>query len=170
MGVFRFSVLFAQVHGVIGGFRDLVYYRILGCLLLVFLGLRMPYIYDMLWFGFMVVVFILPLFLAFFVDRLVVGGPDSFFCGFVPPGTPLWISPFVCIAETIRYLVRPIVLMLRPFLNISIGAMGGASLGYLLFLSPLASFCIVMLFFYELFVALVHWFIVREILSFSKDH
>lgn len=35
----------------------------------------------------------------------------------------------MCLAETIRYVVRPVVLMIRPFLNLSIGAFGGAAIG-----------------------------------------
>lgn len=76
---------------------------------------------------------IFPLFLALFVSRLLDGDIDVFFRGFIPLGTPLWIAPFVCLAETLSYLVRPIVLMIRPFVNLSIGALGGYVLGGMCF-------------------------------------
>jgi uncharacterized membrane protein len=60
--------------------------------------------------------------------------------------------------------------MIRPFVKLTIGALGG----YVLGLRALGSFWVVgfmiVLFFYEVFVALVHWFIVCSILSFSEAH
>nr|YP_011008464.1 ATP synthase F0 subunit 6 [Dactylogyrus tuba]WCF76308.1 ATP synthase F0 subunit 6 [Dactylogyrus tuba] len=138
-------------------------------LLAGFLALRIPLVYGV--FGFICFIFVVvsPLFLSLFIGRMA-GGVDSFFSSLLPPGTPLWIAPFVGLAETISYLVRPFVLMIRPFLNITIGALGGASLAGMCVSSwPLLA-CLVFLFMYEVFVAIVHWFIVVNILDFSIDH
>lgn len=37
----------------------------------------------------------------------------------------------MCLSETLRYVVRPIVLMIRPFVKLTIGSMGGYVLGLL---------------------------------------
>ncbi|KRX85979.1 hypothetical protein T4E_4664 [Trichinella pseudospiralis] len=52
-----------------------------------------------------------------------------------------------------------------------VGAYGGLAVGGLCFSLGwgLLAFMI-LLFVYEVFVAVMHWFIVREILSFSVDH
>nr|YP_009650989.1 ATP synthase F0 subunit 6 [Uvitellina sp. SSS-2019]QCY72815.1 ATPase subunit 6 [Uvitellina sp. SSS-2019] len=148
-----------------------VYFFNLVLLLCCFLYLRIPYIYGFYGFGLVLVFFIAPLFLSLFFSRLSLFGFRSFFCGFIPLGTPLWISPFVCLAETLSYMVRPAVLMLRPFVNLTIGSLGGVALGSLVFkFGGGVVVFLLLLFFYEIFVALVHWFIVCNILSFSKDH
>lgn len=68
-------------------------------------------------------------------------------------------------------MVRPIILMIRPFVNLTIGAMGGVALGAMsLEFGVWVLLFMVVLFFYEIFVALVHWFIVCNILSFSEEH
>nr|YP_009261932.1 ATP synthase F0 subunit 6 [Echinochasmus japonicus]AKL39060.1 ATP synthase F0 subunit 6 [Echinochasmus japonicus] len=168
----RLSGVFSFVTTVIGGgWGDYVYRFILFSMLLGFLFLRVPYIYGMFGFSLYLVLFIAPLFLALFIGRIFDVGPSSFFCGFVPLGTPLWIAPFICLAETLSYLIRPIVLMIRPFVNLTIGSLGGVALGSMCF--SFGSFVVAflfILFFYEVFVALVHWFIVCELLSFSEDH
>nr|YP_009734331.1 ATP synthase subunit 6 [Echinostoma revolutum]QIJ97883.1 ATP synthase subunit 6 [Echinostoma revolutum] len=172
MLVTRFSAVFSYVCALVSGGLGDTFYRLCLCgLLFCFLFLRIPYIYGMSGFGLFIVFVIFPLFLSLFISRLVDGGPASFFSGFVPPGTPLWIAPFVCLAETLSYIVRPVVLMIRPFVNLTIGALGGAALGALGFKFGVwvVSF-LFLLFFYEVFVALVHWFIVCNILSFSEDH
>lgn len=154
----------------IGGVKDLVYLSVLVLMLFCFLLLRIPYIFGLGGFSMFLFVFILPLFLGMFFSRLFIE-PSLFFSSFVPVGTPMWIAPFVCLAETISYIVRPIVLVIRPFINLSIGAMAGATLGYLCWsLSWWVLFFLLVLFFYEVFVALVHWYIVCSILSFSVDH
>ncbi|KAL5962886.1 ATP synthase subunit a, partial [Taenia solium] len=43
-----------------------------------------------------------------------------FFRFFIPVGTPMYICPLLCIAELISYIIHPIVLILRPFTNISL--------------------------------------------------
>lgn len=94
-----------------------------------FLILRVPYLYGLFGFGLFLFFVISPLFLALFFGRLFDGGLVSFFSSFVPQGTPLWIAPFVCLAETLSYLVRPGVLMIRPFVNLTMGSIGGYVLG-----------------------------------------
>lgn len=149
-----------------------MYYRYcLFGLLVSFLLLRIPYIYGMNGFALFIVIMVFPLFMSLLLSRVLDVGPTSFFSGFVPPGTPLWIAPFVCLAETLSYIVRPVVLMIRPFVNLTIGTLGGVAIGGLRFKfgAWVISF-LFLLFFYEVFVALVHWFIVCKILSFSEDH
>lgn len=61
--------------------------------------------------------------------------------------------------------------MIRPFAKLTIGSFGGVALGAMcLKFRRGVLFFLVVLFFYEVFVALVHWFIVCNILSFSEDH
>nr|YP_008994158.1 ATP synthase F0 subunit 6 [Metagonimus yokogawai]AGN12760.1 ATP synthase F0 subunit 6 [Metagonimus yokogawai] len=153
-----------------GGWGDWFYRLPLFFLLVAFVGLRLPYLYGMGSFGVFILIAILPVFLSLFWSRAVDGKRSEFFCGFVPEGTPVWIAPFVCLAETLSYLVRPVVLMIRPFVNLTIGAMGGYALGLMCFLSWWVVFFLFLLFFYEIFVALVHWYIVCSILSFSEGH
>lgn len=62
----------------------------------------------------------------------------------------------MCLAETLRYLVRPLVLMIRPFVNLSMGARGGYVLGLFRFRYEWAVGFLFFLFFYEVFVAVVH--------------
>nr|YP_009240946.1 ATP synthase F0 subunit 6 [Brachycladium goliath]ALN38359.1 ATP synthase F0 subunit 6 [Brachycladium goliath] len=171
MFVSRLSGLYSWVATfVVGGWGDYVYRGVLFFLLVCFLGLRMPYLYGLSGFGLYLFFVVAPLFLSLFFCRVVDVGVVDFFSSLVPPGTPLWIAPFVCLAETLSYLVRPVVLMIRPFVNLSIGALGGYSLGLLSFSSFGVLFFLFVLFFYEVFVAVVHWFIVCNILSFSENH
>nr|AYH51397.1 ATP synthase F0 subunit 6 [Hysteromorpha triloba] len=171
MCVSRFWVIINLfISGLVSGVADYFYRFVMFTVLLCFLLLRIPYIFGMGGFFLFLVFFIFPLFLSLMFFRLG-DNVRSFFSSFVPMGTPLWIAPFVCLAETISYLVRPIVLLIRPFLNLSIGALGGASLGFMsLKFGYGVILLLVVLFFYEVFVALVHWFIVCNILSFSVDH
>nr|YP_010939807.1 ATP synthase F0 subunit 6 [Megalobenedenia derzhavini]WLG31370.1 ATP synthase F0 subunit 6 [Megalobenedenia derzhavini] len=136
---------------------------------LFFLLLRMPYLYGVIGFLGLVITFVAPLFLSIFFAR-ISGGLNIFFSSLLPPGTPLFIAPFVCLAESISYIVRPLVLIIRPFLNITIGTLGGASIGAMCISFKPLIFFLVALFLYEVFVATVHWFIVVNILGFSIDH
>nr|YP_010505935.1 ATP synthase F0 subunit 6 [Paragonimus skrjabini miyazakii]UXE35007.1 ATP synthase F0 subunit 6 [Paragonimus skrjabini miyazakii] len=171
MCVTRLGSISSFLEGlIVGGGGDFVYRIVLCGLLFCFLGLRFPYIFGLGGFGLFLFLVISPLFLALFFSRLFDGSVISFFSSFVPEGTPLWIAPFVCMAETLSYLVRPVVLMIRPFVNLSMGASGGYVLGLLSFRFEWVAFFLLFLFFYEVFVAIVHWFIVCNILSFSEDH
>lgn len=82
--------------------------------------------------------------------------PSEFFSGFVPIGTPIFICPLVCIAETVRFFIRPFVLVIRPFVNISLGCFGAVALSRLCFTKSVLLFFLALVFFYEVFVALVH--------------
>uniref|UniRef100_A0AAU7N3P3 ATP synthase F0 subunit 6 n=1 Tax=Dollfustrema vaneyi TaxID=438518 RepID=A0AAU7N3P3_9TREM len=165
----RLNGIFSFICGFVGSY-SFIYCFMVFLMLCVFVVLRVPYLYGLGGFLVFLVGFISPLYLSFFLSRLSCFGVSFFLSSFVPVGSPLWIAPFVALAETISYIVRPVVLLIRPFLNISIGAIGGGVLGSLFFQSWGVSFFLFVLFFYEIFVALVHWFIVCNILSFSSDH
>lgn len=166
----RLKVINRYVYGLIsGGWKDGFYRLILLGLLFCFLCLRMPYIFGLSGFRVYLFFYIFPLFVGLFFRR-IFASLDSFFSSFVPLGTPLWIAPFVCLAETLSYIVRPVVLLIRPFVKLSMGSLGGYVLGSMCFKSSILVVLLLFLFFYEIFVAVVHWFIVCNILSFSEDH
>nr|YP_009504426.1 ATP synthase F0 subunit 6 [Gyrodactylus nyanzae]AWW03127.1 ATP synthase F0 subunit 6 [Gyrodactylus nyanzae] len=139
--------------------------------LFIFLLFRFPGIYNIGYFSVFLLVALFPYFISLFLSRVVYNW-EEFFSSFTPVGAPIYIAPFVCLAEGISYLVRPFVLMLRPFLNLTIGAFGALSIGISLSgsFSIFLFFLFIFIFFYELFVCLVHWFIVTNILIFSIDH
>nr|UFQ88626.1 ATP synthase F0 subunit 6 [Anthocephalum sp. LRP 10375] len=137
--------------------------------LVYFLVYRFPYCYSPLLFIVFLLSVVFSCFIALFLRRLFTNY-NEFFASFVPVGTPLYICPLVCLAETISYLIRPFVLVFRPFINISLGCVGAAALGGFCLSSSLWLVVLVLVFFYEVFVALVHWFIVTNILDFSIDH
>nr|UDU84921.1 ATP synthase F0 subunit 6 [Glypthelmins quieta] len=166
----RFLVFYNYILSLVtGGFGDKVYFKIVFFLFVCFLLLRIPYLYGLMGFGVYLFFVIFPLFLSLFFARVGLS-LSEFFSSFVPSGTPLWIAPFVCLAETLSYLVRPVVLLIRPFVNLTIGSLGGLVLGGMCLSSSWVIFALMLLFFYEVFVAAVHWFIVCNILSFSEDH
>nr|WSP01992.1 ATPase subunit 6 [Wallinia sp. URM-2015] len=167
----RLSVCFSFIKSLSsGGGGDYMYRMVLFFLLICFLFLRVPYIFGLSGFGLFLFFTLFPLFSSLFLCRVVDVGVSDFFSSLIPQGTPLWMAPFVCLAETLSYLVRPVVLMIRPFVNISMGSLGGYVLGLLCFSSGYVVAFLVLLFFYEIFVAVVHWFMVCNMLSFSEDH
>nr|UFQ88362.1 ATP synthase F0 subunit 6 [Rhinebothrium megacanthophallus] len=145
------------------------YLLILSGVLLLFLSYRFPYCYSPFLFGAFLVTIVFSSFCALFLRR-VSANYQEFFSGFVPVGTPLYICPLVCLAETISYLIRPFVLVFRPFINVSLGCFGAVALSGFCFSSWVWTVLLILVFFYEVFVALVHWFIVSNILAFSVDH
>nr|BBB87213.1 ATP synthase subunit 6 [Moniezia benedeni] len=146
------------------------YYALLLCWgLMLFLFYRVPYCYSPYLFVTFLIVVIFSLFLVLFISRFV-SFINEFFSSFIPVGTPLYICPLVCLAESISYVIRPMVLILRPFINISLGCVGSIAIGSLGFLYWYIMGCLLVLFLYEVFVAVVHWYIVVSILSFSIDH
>nr|ASL24605.1 ATP synthase F0 subunit 6 [Khawia sinensis] len=151
--------------------RSFSWYYLLICsgVLLWFLSYRLPYLFSPFMFVMVLWVFLMGSFISLFFCRSL-DGARGFMSGFVPVGTPLCICPLVCLAETISYVIRPLVLMLRPFINISLGCIGAGVLGGFCILNPCLLLILCVVFFYELFVALVHWFIVTSILSFSVNH
>lgn len=153
----RLSVCFYFIKSLLsGGKGDFRYRIVLFFLLSCFLCLRIPYIFGLMGYGLFLFFIIFPLFMGLFFCRLLEGGASDFFSSFIPKGTPLWIAPFVCLAETLRYIVRPFVLMVRPFVNISMGSLGGYVLGLLCFRNKCVLLFLILLFFYEIFVAVVH--------------
>nr|YP_010514549.1 ATP synthase F0 subunit 6 [Diplodiscus japonicus]UXL86280.1 ATP synthase F0 subunit 6 [Diplodiscus japonicus] len=167
----RLHVLWCLVCRIVeGGWQEFLYRVVLLLVLCCFLLLRVPYIFGMSGFAVFLFVFVFPLFLALFVSRMSVEGISKFCAGLIPDGTPVWIAPFVCLTESLSYLVRPVVLLIRPFVNLTIGAMGGFVIGLLTLETWWVILFLFILFFYEVFVALVHWFIVCSILSFSEKH
>nr|YP_010121351.1 ATP synthase F0 subunit 6 [Scutogyrus longicornis]QRC77980.1 ATP synthase F0 subunit 6 [Scutogyrus longicornis] len=164
----RFSAFFGFVSSLCS-YLGAFYYLACFTLLCLFLLLRIPFIYGGLGFAFLVVFFIFPSYVSLFIGR-VEDGISLFLSSLVPSGTPLWIAPFVGLAETISYIVRPAVLMIRPFLNITIGALGASSLAGMTMSNCGLVVFLIFVFFYEVFVAIVHWFIVVNILGFSEDH
>nr|ACB31848.1 ATPase 6 [Opisthorchis viverrini] len=171
MLVSRLSGVFDYFSSVfIGGLRDLCYCLSLFLLFMGFMSLRLPYFYGMGGFILFIFFVVSPLFCGLFFSRVLDGGLSRFVSCFVPIGVPVWIAPFVCLAESLSYVVRPVVLMMRPFVNLSAGALGGYAVGALCFINYWVVVFLVLLFFYEVFVAVVHWFIVYSILSFSEDH
>nr|AXR86360.1 ATP synthase F0 subunit 6 [Lamellodiscus spari] len=158
------------IRTVLGNISVSNWFNLVLCFLLInFLLLRMPTIYGSL--GFFVFVFcsIFPLFFGFLYSRLEFSVLE-FFSSLIPANTPLWIAPLVGLAETISYIVRPFVLIIRPFLNITIGILGSNALSSFCLNNNILILGLIFLFFYEVFVAVVHWFIVANILLFSRDH
>lgn len=137
--------------------------------LLLFLAYRIPYCYRPFWFSMFLIVVVFRLFLSLFFQRLC-DNVKLFFRKFLPIGTPAYICPLVCIAERVRFIIRPVVLILRPFINIRLGCYGAVALCKLCLTSWLWLIMLFVLFFYEVFVAIVHWYIVTRILLFSVDH
>nr|AFE02903.1 ATP synthase F0 subunit 6 [Schistosoma turkestanicum] len=149
---------------------DFWYSLCLGLLFIYMFITRCPYIYGVSWYGCGVFFAIMPIFLSLFFSRLY-NSVDEFLASLIPAGSPIWISPFVQIVELISYLIRPIVLFLRPLINISIGIVGSLYIGGLYsVLGWLVLGILFFMFFYEVFIVLIHWFIVQEILKFSFDH
>nr|QXU59709.1 ATP synthase F0 subunit 6 [Bothridium pithonis] len=145
------------------------YLCILWGLLLLFVSYRFPYAYSPFFFVMALGCYLLSGFISMFLMRLFES-PNNFFSSFVPIGTPIYICPLVCCAETVSYIIRPFVLIFRPFINISLGCFGAVAVGNFCLFGGLWVVVLFIIFFYEVFVALVHWFIVTSILDFSIDH
>nr|YP_009330666.1 ATP synthase F0 subunit 6 [Cloacotaenia megalops]AOG66049.1 ATP synthase F0 subunit 6 [Cloacotaenia megalops] len=159
------SLLYNFLINVFSGY----YCLLLSSVLLLFLSYRFPYCYSPFIFSVFLVCVVFSAFLSLFFTRLCENY-NEFFSSFIPVGTPIYICPLVCLAETISYIIRPIVLILRPFINISLGCFGTVALCNLCFTNYFWLIVVAVLFFYELFVAVVHWYIVTSILSFSINH
>lgn len=90
MFVSRLLSIYKYVVSVVrGGLGDYYYRLFLFFVLMIFLGLRVPYLYGMRGFGIFIFFSVFPLFFSLLLSRLIDGPFDDFFCGFVPPGTPL---------------------------------------------------------------------------------
>nr|YP_626442.1 ATP synthase F0 subunit 6 [Schistosoma spindale]AAZ57329.1 ATP synthase F0 subunit 6 [Schistosoma spindale] len=139
-------------------------------IMLGFILTRCPYIFSILGFVSFLFVLIIPLYMSLVLSRI----DDSimnFFASFIPDGSPMWILPFIPHIEILSYVIRPVVLLLRPFINISVGTYLGIMIGSLCFsFSGYLLIVLIFLFIYEVFIVFVHWFIVEEILKFSVLH
>nr|UEC44189.1 ATP synthase F0 subunit 6 [Taenia tianguangfui] len=164
-----FSSLFSKINNSIFGMVSYYYFKVLSVVLFLFLCYRFPYCYSPYFFVVFLILVVFSSFVSLFLAR-VLDNVHVFFSSFIPVGTPIFICPLVCVAEVISYIIRPIVLILRPFINISLGCFGAIAIGNLSLFSWYWCIIIFLLFFYEVFVALVHWFIVASILEFSVDH
>lgn len=160
-----FSFLYKNILNIFSYY----YLLILSIVFTLFLLYRLPYCYSPFIFSTFLVLMVFSRFCRLFCAR-IFDKFKVFFSSFIPVGTPIYICPLVCLAETVRYIIRPIVLILRPFINISLGCIGAVAICKLCFSSAYWIIILILLFFYEVFVAVVHWYIVTSILSFSVDH
>nr|BAV81464.1 ATP synthase F0 subunit 6 [Schistosoma mattheei] len=145
-------------------------------MLVIFSGLmftRCPYIYGYIGFILILFVLVIPLYLCLVFTRFYTS-VSSFFADMIPQGSPLWILPFIPHVELISFIIRPVVLLIRPFINVSVGVYSGLMIGDLCMISLNNNVFIItflfILFVYEVFVILVHWFIIKEILKFTISH
>nr|UFQ88458.1 ATP synthase F0 subunit 6 [Rhabdotobothrium anterophallum] len=168
-GFSNYSSIVMFVYNTVVQMFSYYYLLVSSIVLFLFLSYRFPYCYSPLFFVAFLVTVVFSCFVSLFLRRLFADY-NSFFSSFVPVGTPLYICPLVCLAETISFIIRPFVLIFRPFINISLGCFGAVALGNFCFSGSVWFFVLGLVFFYEVFVALVHWFIVANILSFSVDH
>nr|UFQ88338.1 ATP synthase F0 subunit 6 [Scalithrium magniphalum] len=164
-----YSSVFSLLYSTVVQNFSYYYMSFTGLALCLFVLYRFPYCYSPMLFIVFLVSVVFSGFMALFLRR-IADNYEVFFSGFVPVGTPLYICPLVCLAETISFIIRPFVLIFRPFINISLGCFGAVALGNFCFSSSIWLVVLGLVFFYEVFVALVHWFIVSNILAFSIDH
>nr|BAV82953.1 ATP synthase F0 subunit 6 [Schistosoma margrebowiei] len=146
------------------------YSFVLLCVLSGLVFTRCPYVYGYLGFVFILFILIIPLYLSLVLSRLDSSITD-FLASMIPSGSPSWILPFIPHIEIVSFVIRPVVVLIRPFINISVGVYVGLAIGNLCFSSSgVVSVVLLALFVYEVFVVFVHWFIVQEILKFSVFH
>lgn len=84
-----------------------------------FLLIRFPYVLGLEGLVLFIFLLVFGLFLAAAGCRLVY--PSDFLAEFVSEGVPLGFGLFVCGIEVLSYLIRPLVLMLRPIINLRFG-------------------------------------------------
>lgn len=119
-------VVEAGLYGV-GGFR---YFFFL--LLFFFLFVRVPYVFGLVGLTCLAFVWIFSLFLAGAGCRLL--DFSVFFADFVREGVPLGFGAVVCGIELVSYLIRPLVLVLRPVVNLRFGwVLSDFSVGLMVF-------------------------------------
>lgn len=132
--------------------------------------MRFPYVFG---FGsFLLVVFCVvgPMFIGLVGCRVLRVGIFNFFASFVPADTPLVLAPFICVIETLSYGIRPLIMALRIFINISIGSVLLYASCFFSYFYLLAVLLWAFVFLYEIFVAVLHWFILCSLMAFSEDH
>nr|YP_009092187.1 ATP synthase F0 subunit 6 [Dicrocoelium dendriticum]AHG06512.1 ATP synthase F0 subunit 6 [Dicrocoelium dendriticum] len=151
-----------------GGWGSLVYRVAIVVLFVFFIGLRIPYIFFLHIYVGVVVFWVFPIFVSLLFSRLSSVG--MFLVSLVPSGTPLWIVPVIFFIELVSFLVRSLVLVLRPIVNLAFGCFGSAAGHYcVLGMQGYGALIIFVLLFYESLVLLIHWYIVHQILLFSHS-
>lgn len=88
----------------------------------------------------------------------------KFFSLFLPHGIPLWLAPLIFIIEFFAFLAKPVSLSLRLVANMIAGhvllkVIAGFMVSLMLFLKPLPLPLMVILFGFELFVAILQAYI-----------
>nr|YP_009092175.1 ATP synthase F0 subunit 6 [Dicrocoelium chinensis]AHG06500.1 ATP synthase F0 subunit 6 [Dicrocoelium chinensis] len=169
MGNFYLGSLVSWLDSLMsGGWGSLVYRFVLVVLFAFFLGLRVPYVFFLHIFVGIVVFWVFPIFVSLLFSRL--SSVSMFLVSLVPSGTPLWIVPVIFFIELISFLIRSLVLVLRPIVNLAFGCLGSAA-GYYSVLSVqgYGALIVFVLLFYESLVLIIHWYIVHQILLFSHS-
>ncbi len=127
-----YSTLLSLLYTRILNMYSYYYLFVLGSAFVLFLSYRFPYVYSPFFFAVFLSCYIFTCFVCLMLIRLS-NSINEFFSKFVPIGTPLYICPLVCCAETISYIIRPFVMIFRPFINLGMGyfvaiGVGGFSL------------------------------------------
>lgn len=165
----KYDSIYSFLHNTIIIVFSYYYSMMLRVVLLLFLLYRVPYCYSPFFFCVILIVCVFAIFVALFNNRLFIDIKE-FFGRFIPVGVPLYICPLIGIAEIISYIIRPFVLILRPFINIRLGCYGAIAICNLCFINWIWFLFLLILFFYEVFVAIIHWYIIVRILFFSINH
>nr|YP_009689307.1 ATP synthase F0 subunit 6 [Postharmostomum commutatum]QEL51323.1 ATP synthase F0 subunit 6 [Postharmostomum commutatum] len=154
--------LLVQNIGKLGGLNFYGYLMIV--LLFSFMCVRFPYVFGVVGLVSLLVALVFPVCVGKFWEAMWEKGV-LFFSGFVPSGTPLWLAPFVCFFEIVSSLIRPVVLMLRPLLNFSIGYFLGSKVSSFVFVSLWSSGLVVLYSLYESAVVIIQWAILLGVLQ-----
>nr|YP_009826143.1 ATP synthase F0 subunit 6 [Lyperosomum longicauda]QIX04653.1 ATP synthase F0 subunit 6 [Lyperosomum longicauda] len=148
------------------------YCFILGGLLVGMFGLRVPGVFGFWEYSVFICLFVAPLFLSVVFGRLA--GFRGFLLSFLPVGCPVYLAPFVFVIEMFSFLVvRSFVLVIRPIVNLVFGYFGVSAACYLMLNTGwvFSGMCLwLFMVCYEVFVTLLHWYIVCHILMFSRDY
>lgn len=132
--------------------------------------MRFPYVFGYGAFLMLVCGVVGPLFVSLIGCRVFRVGLLDFFASFVPADTPMILAPFICVIETLRYGIRPVIMALRIFINISIGSVLLYASCFFSYYYLLGLVLWLVIFLYEIFVAVLHWFILCRLMAFSEDH
>lgn len=119
-----FSLIYTSIINIYSYF----YFLPLLLLFSTFLIYRFPYLYSPYIFFALLVMVLFGMFISMFLFRLFTK-PKEFFSSLLPAGTPMYIGPLVVMAETISYVIRPVVLIFRPYINIRLGCFGAMAMG-----------------------------------------
>nr|QIX04629.1 ATP synthase F0 subunit 6 [Brachylecithum sp. PakAb2] len=149
-----------------GGWGSLVYRLVMFFFLLTLFGLRVPYTFNLCLFVGFVVFWIFPVFVALLFSRL--SNLSTLLTSFLPSGSPMWIAPFIFYMEIVSLVIRSVVLMLRPVVNMAFGCLLCAAGHFTLEVQGQGGLIPVILI-YEMCILLIHWYIVHQVLLFTHD-